>query len=465
MLRLACFGWQCPLMVLALSQAGCTNESVGTPTEPPPPTVGVSRPLVREVADVAEFTGRTGAPFSVEIRSRVTGFLVKEPFVEGSQVKQDQLLFEIDPRPYQATVDQATSDVALNKAKLKLAKADNARAKNISKMNTGAVSQQDLDTKQANEEQADAALLASQAQLESATINLEFTKITSPIDGRVSRYNVTIGNLVNADSTLLTTVVSEDPMYAYFDIDELTMLTVSRRLMKSKTDSLQTQQFPVFMGLADEEGYPHKGYLNFANNVVSNSTGTLTVRGAFPNPAGEFDRRLLRPGMFVRIRLPISPVHPSILVAERAINSDQGRKFLYVLNDKNVVEYRPIVTGPPEDDALRVVESGLKADERVVVSGLQLVRAAMAVKPEDEPMILPSTPKTPPKTQPGPAAPAAPAHQVPATSAPAETDSGRKPAVEGRPRQRQRQRQGRHEGPAEGPNLTPPPTKRPNEDQ
>jgi multidrug efflux system membrane fusion protein len=307
--------------------------------------------------------------------------------------------------------------------------------------------------------------LASQAQLESATINLEFTKITSPIDGRVSRYNVTIGNLVNADSTLLTTVVSEDPMYAYFDIDELTMLTVSRRLMKSKTDSLQTQQFPVFMGLADEEGYPHKGYLNFANNVVSNSTGTLTVRGAFPNPAGEFDRRLLRPGMFVRIRLPISPVHPSILVAERAINSDQGRKFLYVLNDKNVVEYRPIVTGPPEDDALRVVESGLKADERVVVSGLQLVRAAMAVKPEDEPMILPSTPKTPPKTQPGPAAPAAPAHQVPATSAPAETDSGRKPAVEGRPRQRQRQRQGRHEGPAEGPNLTPPPTKRPNEDQ
>ena len=183
------------------------------------------------------------------------------------------------PRPYQALFDQAQAQVTLAKAKLKLAKADNVRAKNIFKMNPGAMSQQDLDKYEAAEEESLAAVGAAEAALESHRLNLEFTRVTSPIDGQVSRYYLTLGNLVNQDQTLLTTVVSQDPMYAYFDVDEMTMLGVSRSVMAEKRDMLRNKQIPVLMGLEDEQGYPHRGYLDFANNEMNKSTGTLPVRG------------------------------------------------------------------------------------------------------------------------------------------------------------------------------------------
>jgi membrane fusion protein, multidrug efflux system len=374
------------LCCLASVAVGCSTTAA-EPGEPPPPVVTVSRPIVRDVTDQVDFTGRTEAESSVDIRARVTGYLVKMPFVEGSDVKTGELLFEIDPRPYQAQVDKAKADVELNTAKLKLAKADKARAKRLIAQGVGAITEQEFETYQAKEDQSAAELDAAKASLESAEINLQFTKITSPINGRVSRYYLTLGNLVNADSTLLTTVVSEDPIDAYFDADEMTYLAVTRKLLSAPANALKAKMVPVFMGLADEEGFPHEGYIDFTNNVVTSSTGTITVRGVFPNPASSTGRRLLRPGLFVRIRLPISKPHPAILVSEQAVGSDQGSKFLYVVNADNTVAYRPVKTGPLQDDGLRVIESGLKADERVVVSGLQLVRPKMHVEVEEQPMV------------------------------------------------------------------------------
>jgi multidrug efflux system membrane fusion protein len=373
------------LAALTFLPTGCSRRAAEV-QPPPPPLVTVSKPIVREVTEFVDFTGRTEAPFSVDIRPRVTGYLVKMPFTEGTEVKTGDLLFEIDPRPYQAQLDKAKGDVVLNEAKLKLAKADNARAKSIAEANSGAISRQDLDKFQAAQEEADAAVQASKANLEAYQINLEFTKVTSPIDGRVGRYNLTIGNLVNADQTLLTTVVSQDPIYVYYDVDEVTLLRLIRRLIAANVDSLQVKRFPVFMGLADEEGYPHEGYINFANNVVNASTGTITVRGVFSNPDSPSKRRLLKPGMFVRVRYPNGDPHPALLVAEKALGTDQGRKFLLVVNEKNVVEYRPVKTGPLQDDGLRVIESGLKSEESVIVNGLQLVRPKVEVRTEMKPM-------------------------------------------------------------------------------
>ncbi len=300
------------------------------------------------------------------------------PFVEGAEVRKNDLLFRIDPRPYQAQCDQAQAQVVLQKARLKLAKADNLREKHVFAMNAGAVSQQDLDKYQAAEEEALASVAASEAASETHKLNLEFTKVTSPIDGRVSRYYLTLGNLVSQDQTLLTTVVSQDPIYAYFDVDELTSLGVTRAIMQRErgenTDLFRTKRIPVFMGLEDEQGYPHRGYVNFADNVISKSTGTITARGVFENPPTPSGRRLLKPGLFVRIRLPLGKPRPAVLVSDKALGSDQGQKYLLVVDGENTAQYRRVETGPLEEDGLRVINKGLKPGEWVIVSGLQLVR-------------------------------------------------------------------------------------------
>lgn len=399
------------LLLAALS--GCSRAA--PPKVEVVPTVGVSKAIVREVTDFSDFTGRTEAPYSVDIRARVTGYITKMPFVEGAEVKTNDMLFEIDPRPYQAQLDRAQGEVVLNEAKLKLAKADNVRAKAVAKANAGAISLQELDKYQASEDEAAAAVEASKANLESYKLNLEFTRVISPINGQVSRYNLTIGNLVNADSTLLTTVVSQDPMYVYFDVDELTFLNVTRKMLAEKSDAIQAKKFPVLMELGDEDDFPHAGHLNFANNVVTSSTGTLTVRGEFANPAAESGRRLLRPGMFVRVRLPLGKPHDAVLINERALLSDQGRKYLLVVDDKNIVQYRPVKVGASEDGGYRVIESGLAAGETVVVSGLQLVRPKMEVKTEPY-----KAPPEPVGYKPEKPAQVKPAEPKPAESKPAE---------------------------------------------
>lgn len=369
--------------VIGLSLLSSCSRPVPPPVESAPPKVTVSLPVQREVTDYVDFTGRTDAKNAVEIRPRVTGYLVKMPFVEGAEVKAGDLLFEIDPRPYKAQLDKAAADVTLAAASLKLAEADNARAKNVAKMNSGAISQQDLDKYQATEDQAAAQLLAMKAAMEGYNLNLEFCQIRAPVDGQVSRYMLTLGNLATQDQTQLTTLVSLDPMYAYFEIDENTMLRIVRRLLPDTKDALRTKQVPVMMGLADEEGeFPYKGYIDFADNQLTPGTGTVSLRGVFDNPILPSERRLLRPGMFVRIRLPVGKPHQAVLVIDKALSTDQGQKYLLVVDQKKVVQYRRVTTGALQPDGLRVIETGLQPDESVIVSGLQLVRPLMTVAPE-----------------------------------------------------------------------------------
>ena len=404
------------LLASAGGLVGCTRGPAKV-AAPEPVTIPVSLPVEREVTDYVEFTGRTNAVESVDIRPRVTGYLVKIPFKEGVDVKAGDLLFEIDPRPYQAQLDQATGLVNLYQAQLKLAKINYNRDRAINERVAGSVSQQQLDQDLASEQEADARVKAYENNRETYQLNLDFTQVKSPIDGHISRYYLTVGNLVNQDQTVLTTVVSQDPMYAYFDMDEPTLLKVRRAINEGRIKTPQPGQvLPVFMGLQGEEGFPHEGTINFLDNQVDPTTGSILVRGVFPNSRPETGVRLLSPGMFVRIRLPIGSPHKALLVIDRALGSDQGLKYVDVVDDKGEVQYRRVTTGPLQEDGLRVISSGLKRDELVVVGGLQQVRPKMKVQPEKVPMPSLVSPEPPASKDPNP--PAAPAKdQVPPSGA------------------------------------------------
>lgn len=355
--------------------------------------MSVSDPIKRSVIDYAQFTGRTEAVDSVDITSRVTGYLWKTPFKEGSEVKKGQVLCEIDPRTYQAEYDAAQGQVEAAEAKYNLAKAEDARAKALYELNPEAISLKELDQHQAEEDAAAADVVAAKSAMEVHRLNLEFCHIISPIDGRVGRYQVTIGNLITQNATVLTTVVSQDPMYVYFNIDEQTMLTALRNLYSGTLPPLESRKVIVGMELQDETNFPHSGLVNFANNAVDASTGTLTVRAEFKNPPNEHGLRMLLPGMFVRIRLPLGLPTPSLLVAEQAIGTDQGQKFLYVVDLSDTVQYRRVTLGQLQSNGLRVIKDGLQTGDRVVVSGLQLVRPGMKVQTESVPMTKPDTPE------------------------------------------------------------------------
>jgi multidrug efflux system membrane fusion protein len=359
---------------------GCSN---GPPQVAPPeaPAAPVSQPVQREVTDYVDFTGRTDAVNTVNIVPRVTGYLVQMPFKEGALVKKDDLLFEVDPRPYKAQFDQAEGQVKLFQAQLKLAKVILDRDLAIAKT-PGAISLQLLDKDRAAVEEAEASVKAAQASLEVFKLNLSFCSVTSPVDGMVARYFLTLGNLVNQDQTLLTTVVSLDPMYAFFDMDEPTLVQIRQAVGAGKIKPHQTGTIPVFMGLQGEEGFPHEGIINFVNNQVNPATGSIAVRGVFPNPVLKEDVRLLSPGMFVRIHLPIGEPHPGLLVIDRAIGSDQGLKYLYVVGAQNKAEYRRVTTGALQPDGLRVITEGLKPGEWVAVGALQQIRPNMQVQAE-----------------------------------------------------------------------------------
>ncbi|OAI46088.1 hypothetical protein AYO44_11950 [Planctomycetaceae bacterium SCGC AG-212-F19] len=400
-----------------------------------PLVVPVSLPIRRTVSDYAEYPGRTEAVQFVNVRARVTGYLVKMPFREGAEVKgpddprclaastlgllgshhpmgplaaagalhplrsEGDLLFEIDPRPYQAQFDQAASEVVRSEAKYQLAKADNVRAK-ITAKTPGAMSQQDLDKYQANEDETRAAVAVARSALETYRLNLAFCRVTAPISGQVSRYFLTLGNLVDQNDTLLTTIASQDPIYVYFNMDEPTLERIKRAINEGQIQSnLQAADMPVFLGLQTGEGFPIAGTVNFVNNQVNPSTGTISVRGVFANPKSARGVRPLTPGTFVRVRLPLGAARPALLVADRAVGMDQGQRYLYVLDADNRVHYRRIRVGPLQDDGLRVIDDGLKPDDRVVISMLQRVRTNLVVDPELVPM---------PTTEPAAPAPAPP---------------------------------------------------------
>jgi multidrug efflux system membrane fusion protein len=365
---------------------GCQGAR-GTVAPPEMTVVPVSRPIRRPVTDYVDFTGRTEAVYSADIRPRVTGYLVEMPFKEGAEVKKGDLLFVVDPRPYKAQLDYAQGQVDLYKASLRLARTTLARDQAINALSAGSVSQQQFDQEEAMVEEADARVKAYDKAKELSKLNHEFTRVISPIDGQISRYYLTLGNLVNADQTLLTTVVSVDPMHVYFEMDEPTLLR-TRRLVNERKIKLPEDRtkLPVMMGLQGEDGFPHEGTINFVNNQVNATTGSILVRGVFPNPEPPGGHRLLSPGMFVRVRLPIGVPHPAVLVIDRAVSSDQDLKFVYVIDAENKVQYRRVKTGALQDDGLRVIEQGLKGDEWVVVGGLQQVRPKLEVKTERVPM-------------------------------------------------------------------------------
>ncbi len=374
----------CLFLIVLAAAVGCAKRS-NKVAPPQAPVVPCSQPITREVTDYVDFTGRTDAVESVDIRPRVTGYLVQMPFREGDEVKNGDLLFVVDPRPYQAQLDQAEGLVKLYQAQLDLSKTTFARDVNISKT-PGAVSLQQLDQDRAAVGEAEAQVAAYEASLEVYKLNLNFTKVTSPIDGQVSRYYLTRGNLVVQDQTLLTTVVSMDPIYAYFDVDEPTLLRIRRAVSEGRIPVPQRGQVPVMMGLQGEEGFPHEGTINFVNNQVNPTTGSITWRGVFPNPKPPTGFRLLSPGMFVRMRLPIGRPHSAVLVIDSAVVADQGLKYVYVVDAKNTVQYRRVTTGPLESDGMRVIEDGLKTDDLVVVGALQQVRPRMQIVPEKIPM-------------------------------------------------------------------------------
>ena len=361
--------------VVSLGLTGCGGTSTAAMQTAPTP-VTVSHPLERMVEDYADFTSRTAAVESVDVRARVGGYLNKINFKEGTLVKQGDVLFEIDPRPYQAQVDFAKAQVAASEALLKKAKADNVRNKALAVKLPGTVPQQDLDQYQAAEDQAIAGVGVAKATLETNELNLGFTKVISPIDGRASRYNLTVGNLVEQDSTLLTTVVSVAPIYAYADIDERTVLHVRELIREGKAKSARDADLHVHMGLANEEGLPREGLINFVDNQVNPRTGTLRIRAMFAN-----EDQFLTPGLFARIRIPIGEPHEALLVSDRAIDTDQGQKIVYIVDKDNKVDSRPVRLGPAHD-GLRTIEAGLSLEDRVIVNGLQRVRPGVTVDPK-----------------------------------------------------------------------------------
>jgi RND family efflux transporter MFP subunit len=371
--------------LLLVAVAGCSRgSSAGGPQamdKNAPPGVLVGRPVVETITDYADFTGHTEAVMSVEIRARVSGYLVKGlrdggPNKEGTEVKEGELLFEIDPRIYQADKDKAEAALAQSRAHLERLAKDLKRAEEL--LPTRSIAQGDYDQIAGDHKEAEAAVKTAQATLQLAELNLTWTKVYAPCDGRVSKQLIDPGNMVQADQTPLTTIVKLDPMYAYFDVDERTLLQLRRLVRAGEVPSARKIKLKILLGLADEEGYPHEGTFDFADNRLDMMTGTLRVRGVFPNP-----KRILSPGMFARIRLPIGAPHRALLIPEEALGSDQGQRFVYVVDKNDEVEYRRVETGSLHG-RLRVIKSGLSEGDRVVVQGLQRIdRPGIKVTPKD----------------------------------------------------------------------------------
>jgi RND family efflux transporter MFP subunit len=365
------------ILGLCLGLAGCARVPSEAPAAAPTP-VTVSRPVERDVTDSADFTGRTAAVDSVEVRARVWGYLDKVNFKEGALVKKGDLLFEIDSRVYRADLERGQGTVAQYEARVRRLERDYRRAKNL--LARGAVGQEEYDRYDGDYREAAANLDVAKANRDLAALNLEYTRVTAPVSGRVSRYVVTVGNLIQSGDqnggTLLTTLVSVDPMYVYFDVDERTVLRVRQLIREGKARSDRETAWPVSLGLATDEGFPHQGTINFEDNQVNPKTGTLRVRGVFRNKD-----EALSPGFFARVRVPIGQAHRALLVTDRAIDTDQGQKVLYVVNEKNEVVSRAVRLGALHH-GLREITEGLNAGERVIVNGLQQVRPGVTVEPK-----------------------------------------------------------------------------------
>jgi RND family efflux transporter MFP subunit len=330
--------------------------------------------VTREVVELDEHTGRLEAVESVEVRARVSGYLQTVHFTDGAIVEKGALLFVIDPRPYQAELDRAKATLEQAMARYERTQKDLARAEQLAKLH--ALSQEELDTRSADRREAEEAVRAARAAVEVARLNVEFTEVRAPISGRIGRQLVTEGNLVNggtATSSLLTTIVSLDPIYAYFEVDERSYLKHAPLLRRGNGPDGRGMKTPVHLGLATETGFPHEGHLDFIDNRLDPNTGTMTGRAIFRNP----DLALV-PGLFGRVQLPGSSPYRALLMRDEAIGSDQTQRFALVVNGQNTVEFRKVELGPIID-GLRVVRKGLSPEDWVIVNGVQRVKAGAKV--------------------------------------------------------------------------------------
>ncbi|MFH0960704.1 MAG: efflux RND transporter periplasmic adaptor subunit [Pseudomonadota bacterium] len=339
------------------------------------PTVTVSVPVQMELERRLDYTGSTAAFEYVDIRARVAGFLEKINFDPKQKVKKGDLLFVIDPREYKAAADEAKAQLNSREATYKLAQIDEEIAKSLESKE--AISWLKLQQAEAKSLVSKADLDLSAAGLDQAKLNLEYTQVTSPIDGRVSRNFVDVGNLVGAtEKTLLTTVVNDEFIYCYFNVSETDLMILKRLYPLPRIpDPLKVVKMKVFLGLADEEGFPHEGRLDFTDTVVSPSTGTIQFRAIFPNQNG-----LLLPGMFAQVRIPFDKFS-ALLVPEAAIQFDQGGRYLLVVDSQNIVRQKRIKMGQEEANGMRVIDEGLLPDDRVIISGLQRARPGFPVNP------------------------------------------------------------------------------------
>ena len=369
-------------VVLALGAAGIAaliagcSDATGKAAEAQPqaqagPPVSAAVVVEKQVADTQEFSGRLEAVEHVEIRPRVSGFITAVNFKPGATVRKGEVLFVIDSRPFQAEAERADAAAKAARAKAELAKLELSRAERL--LGDKAIAQREYDASASAQKELEANARAAQAQYETAKLNLAYTRVVSPIDGRVSKAEITLGNLVDA-SSLLTSVVSTDRIYASFDGDEETYLRVSK-------DAHAGHPVAVNVGLAGEEGFPHEGKLEFVDNQLDNRTGSVRMRATFENKD-----RAMAPGLFARVQIGGGNARNALLITDRAVGTDQSRKFVFVVDKDGKAEYRTVTLGPVVD-GLRVVRSGLKPGEKIVVNGLQRVRPGAPITAQTVPMV------------------------------------------------------------------------------
>lgn len=377
--RLAAWGrWSCVLAAVVC--AACDRKPA--PPGPPPPPVTVARPIQREVIEWDEYTGRLEAAEMVEVRARVSGYVEQATFEEGGIVKQGDLLFVIDERPFKAELAAAQAEVAKNEAQVAYAANEFKRIEQLRP--SGGASELELENARQRLREAEANLAGAQAKVTSAGLNVEWCRVTAEISGRISRKYITPGNLINGggggagNATLLTTITSLDPIYAYIDVDEQSVLKYQRLSQQKKRISARDMQIPTFMGLSNEEGFPHEGVVDFVDNIIDPETGTLRGRGVFPNPHPHY----LTPGFLARVRIPGSGRYTALLVPDVAIGTDQDQRFLLIVTGDGAVDRRPVKLGA-QFGRFRAIEEGLTLEDRVIVNGLQRARPGAKVTAQE----------------------------------------------------------------------------------
>lgn len=349
-------------LLIAMAIAACSSEAAPTDAAPPAPEVSVATVLSKQVHQWDEFTGRVAAVETVELRPRVSGYVERVAFDEGQEVRKGDLLFVIDQRPYRAALDSALAGLERARSEARLAQTQDARAQML--IEAKAISREEFETRKAATAQGNAGVRAAEAAVAAARLDLQFTQVRSPIDGRAGRALMTEGNLAQADATLLTTVVSLDPVHVYFESDEQSFLRYSDLARKGERARSSN---PVRVGLANEAGHPHAGVVDFIDNQVDARTGTIRARAVLRNPD-----RVFTPGLFARVQLQGSGEFKALLIDDKAVLTDQDRKYVYVLGPKNAAMRKDVVLGRMAD-GLRVVESGLTPQDKVIVHGVQKV--------------------------------------------------------------------------------------------